>query len=103
MGGKLKLLAITSPRRSPLMPEVPTMQEAGVPGYEMSAWFGLLAPAKTPQDIIDRLYREVKKAAINPKFIEAVAPQAEPQTRLMIRPRDSALRSRWAPRWPESR
>jgi tripartite-type tricarboxylate transporter receptor subunit TctC len=54
------------------------MQEAGVPGYEMSAWFGLLAPAKTPQDIIDRLYREVKKAAINPKFIEAVAPQAEP-------------------------
>jgi tripartite-type tricarboxylate transporter receptor subunit TctC len=75
IGARLKMLAITSPRRSPLMPDLPTMEEAGVPGYELSACFGLLAPAKTPQDIIDRLFREVKKAAIDPRFIEAVAPQ----------------------------
>ena len=46
--GKLKVLAIASPQRSPLMPEVPTLEEAGVPGYEVRSWFGMLAPAKTP-------------------------------------------------------
>ena len=48
-GGKGKMLAIAAPRRSGLMPQVPTVQEAGVPGYELSGWFGLLAPARTPQ------------------------------------------------------
>jgi tripartite-type tricarboxylate transporter receptor subunit TctC len=53
-GGKVKILAVASPTRSQLMPQVPTVQEAGVPGYELSGWFGLLAPAKTPQSVIDR-------------------------------------------------
>jgi tripartite-type tricarboxylate transporter receptor subunit TctC len=61
-GGKLKLLAVASPKRMPLMPDVPTMEEAGVPGYEMASWFGLLAPAKTPKVIVDQLSQEVKKA-----------------------------------------
>ena len=74
-GGKVKLLAIASPRRSPLMPQVPTIDEAGVPGYEVSSFFGLLAPAKTPQSIVDRLSREVKKAAAHPRFIATLAPQ----------------------------
>src|SRR5262249_27289157 len=61
-GGKGKMLAIAAPSRSSLMPQLPTMQEAGVPGYELSGWFGLLAPAKTPQHFIDRLASEVKTA-----------------------------------------
>ena len=72
--GKLKILAIASPKRSPLLPNVPTADEAGVPGYEVSSWFGLIAPAKTPQHIIDRLASEVKKAASDPRFIAALAP-----------------------------
>jgi tripartite-type tricarboxylate transporter receptor subunit TctC len=73
--GKLRILAIASPQRSPLMPEIPTMEEAGVPGYEVSSWFGLLAPAKVPPSIIDRLSREVKKAAADPRFVATLAPQ----------------------------
>ena len=73
--GKLRILAIASPSRSPLMPEVPTMEEAGVPGYEVSSWFGLLAPAKTPRPIVERLASEVKKASADPQFIATLAPQ----------------------------
>ncbi len=67
-GGRGKMLAIASPARSPLMLQVPTMQEAGVPGYELSGWFGLLAPARTPASIVDRLSSESKKAVADPKF-----------------------------------
>ena len=73
--GKLKILAIASPQRSPLMPEIPTLEEAGVPGYEVRSWFGMLAPAKTPQPVIDRLSREIKKAASDPRFVAALTPQ----------------------------
>src|SRR5260370_131929 len=52
-GGKGKILAIASPSRSRLMPQVPTRQEAGVPGSELSGWFGLVAPAKTTQHVVD--------------------------------------------------
>ena len=54
----LKTLAVTSPQRSPLFPELPTMGEAGLPGYETTVSFGLLAPAKTPPAIVTRLYDE---------------------------------------------
>jgi tripartite-type tricarboxylate transporter receptor subunit TctC len=67
-GGKLRLLAVASPQRMPSMPEVPTVSEAGVPGYEMGSWFGLLAPANTPQPIIERLSAEVIKAVHDPRF-----------------------------------
>ena len=73
--GKLKILAIASPRRSPLMPEIPTLEEAGVPGYEVRSWFGMLAPAKTPQTVIDRLSREIKKVESDPRFVAALTPQ----------------------------
>jgi tripartite-type tricarboxylate transporter receptor subunit TctC len=53
--GRLKLLAVSSAKRSSQLPETPTLAEAGVPGYELVTWFGLLAPARTPQAIIDRL------------------------------------------------
>src|SRR5262249_56210498 len=65
--GKGKILAVASPSRLSLMPQVPTMQEAGVPGYELSGWFGLLAPAKTPQHVVDPLAREGKTAVIDGK------------------------------------
>jgi tripartite-type tricarboxylate transporter receptor subunit TctC len=60
--GKLRVIAVTSLKRFSLMPEVPTVDESGLPGYESTAWYALLAPAKTPQPIIDELQREVAKA-----------------------------------------
>jgi tripartite-type tricarboxylate transporter receptor subunit TctC len=72
--GKVRAYAIASPQRSPLMPDVPTVEEAGLPGYEVTSWFGSFAPAKTPQPIVDRLAREIKQAATHPKFISALAP-----------------------------
>jgi tripartite-type tricarboxylate transporter receptor subunit TctC len=74
-GGKVKILAVASPRRSSLMPSVPTVQEAGVPGYELSGWFGLLAPAKTPPSVVDRLASEVKKAVADPKLKDRLTEQ----------------------------
>jgi tripartite-type tricarboxylate transporter receptor subunit TctC len=67
-GGKVKMLAVASPRRSALMPAVPTIDEAGVPGYELGGWFGLLAPARTPQNVVDRLSDEVHKALADAKL-----------------------------------
>lgn len=60
--GKLRALAITSPRRSVVVPDVRTMREAGLPGYEFRSWIGLLAPSATPRDIIVKLHDEVEKA-----------------------------------------
>ena len=57
--GQARLLAISSPKRSPLAPELPTFDEAGVKGYFVAGWFGIVAPARTPSAIIDRLYKEV--------------------------------------------
>jgi tripartite-type tricarboxylate transporter receptor subunit TctC len=57
--GRLRPLAVTGARRSPQLPDVPTMIEAGVPGYEAYVWMGLLAPKGTPQSVIDRIYRDV--------------------------------------------
>lgn len=57
--GKVRALAVTTAKRWPGAPEIPTMAEAGVPGYESSAWFGMLAPAGTPKAVIDLLQRDV--------------------------------------------
>ena len=57
--GKVRALAVTTAKRWPGAPEIPTMAEAGVPGYEASAWFGLLAPANTPKPIVELLQRHV--------------------------------------------
>ena len=59
--GKLKALAVSTAQRSALAPEVPTVAEAGVPGYELSVWFGVLAPAGTPRDVVGRLNAEIVK------------------------------------------
>ena len=73
--GKLRAFAIAAPQRSALMSDVPSADEAGLPGYEVRSWFGMFAPAKTPQAVIDRLSREIKNASTDPKFIAALAPQ----------------------------
>jgi tripartite-type tricarboxylate transporter receptor subunit TctC len=57
--GKLRALGVGSLKRNPILPEVPTIAEAGVPGYETINWFGLVAPAGTPPAIIERLHREI--------------------------------------------
>lgn len=57
--GRLRALAVTGPRRIPSLPDVPTMAEAGLPGYEFLGWVGIAAPAATPNPIIARLYREI--------------------------------------------
>ncbi len=71
--GKLKALAVTSARRAASVPEVPTLAESGLAGYETLAWFGLLAPAKTPPDIVAQLHREVQKALARPDVRETLA------------------------------
>ena len=60
--GRLRALAVSTPRRSPDLPEVPTVAEAGVPGYQATLWLNLAAPAGTPADIVQRLYAETAKA-----------------------------------------
>ena len=65
-GGKLKALAVTSASRSPVAPDVPTVAESGLPGYEAIAWNGLLAPAGTPPEVVARLNAELKKALASP-------------------------------------
>jgi tripartite-type tricarboxylate transporter receptor subunit TctC len=57
--GKVRALAVTTDKRWPAAPEIPTLAEAGVPGYEMSAWFGLFAPAGTPKPLVDDLNKHI--------------------------------------------
>jgi tripartite-type tricarboxylate transporter receptor subunit TctC len=66
--GRLKLLGVSSAKRSPQLPDVPTISEAGVAGYESTTWFGLLAPAKTPQAIVNRLNQAMVKAVNAPEL-----------------------------------
>jgi tripartite-type tricarboxylate transporter receptor subunit TctC len=66
-GGKLRALAVTNARRSASFPEVPTMMEAGVPGYDVAQWFGLLAPAKTPAPVVAKLNAEVVRVLNHPE------------------------------------
>jgi len=74
-GGKLKAIAVTSGKRSPALPNVPTIAEAGVPGFEASSWFGVLAPAGTPKDIVDKLSQAIVKALQTPEMKERMAGQ----------------------------
>jgi tripartite-type tricarboxylate transporter receptor subunit TctC len=64
---RLRLLAVTTGLRSPLIPDVPTVAEQGLPGYDVDTWYGVLAPAGTPKPIVDLLAREIDKAVQDPK------------------------------------
>ena len=74
-GGKLKAVAVTSDKRSPALPGVPTIAESGLPGFEASSWFGVLAPAATPKDIVDKLSGAIAKSLQTPEMKERLAGQ----------------------------
>lgn len=74
-GGKLKAIAVTSGKRSPALPNVPTIVESGVAGFEASSWFGVLAPAGTPKDIIDKLSQAIAKALQTTEMKDRLAAQ----------------------------
>ena len=69
-GGKLKALAIAGPKRSPLLPDVPTMKEAGVDGVEVQQWYAIFAPAKTPKDVIAKLNKSINEVLADKEVIK---------------------------------
>ena len=74
--GKLRLLAVTTPKRSPALPDIPTIAESGVPGYEFTGWIGVLLPARTPPDIVLKLSREVARIVQLPDLKQRFAADA---------------------------
>ena len=85
--GRLKVLAVLSPERSPIFPDVPTIAESGFKGFEASVWYALMAPAKTPMPIVDKLHAEVQKALATPQVRErmtAVGGEVIPGSRDMM-------------------
>jgi tripartite-type tricarboxylate transporter receptor subunit TctC len=72
-GGRLRALAVASDKRFTLLPDVPTVTEAGLSGYEASVWWGLVAPAKTPPEIVQQLNAEINKALANPAIATKLA------------------------------
>jgi tripartite-type tricarboxylate transporter receptor subunit TctC len=69
-GGRLVPIAVSSAKRAPSLPNVPTFMESGVPDFEVSSWVGILAPAKTPRPIIDKLNRELNAVLTSPETVE---------------------------------
>ena len=98
--GKLKLLAVTSPQRSPLLPDLPTLRDAGIVGVEADAWVGLIAPAGTPAPILAKIHKETTAVLAEPE----VAAKLKPQFMVPIGNSPDAFRAvlkeehdRWAP------
>lgn len=75
-GGRLKAIAIGGQKRSPVMPDVPTVAEAGFPGFEAGAWYGVLAPAGTPRPLIERLHAEFTRIARLPDVQQRLGSEA---------------------------
>ena len=73
--GKMRALGVTSPKRVAVVPDVPTIAESALPGFETSQWFGILAPARTPRPIIDRLYRALLRGSNSPDVKERLMAQ----------------------------
>jgi tripartite-type tricarboxylate transporter receptor subunit TctC len=98
--GKLKLLAVTSPKRSPLLPGLPTLGEHAIAGVEADAWVGLIAPAGTPESVLARLHREAVAVLAEPEVVAKLAQQfvvpvanTPDEFRAVLK----AERDRWAP------
>jgi tripartite-type tricarboxylate transporter receptor subunit TctC len=71
--GKLRALAVSTPKRSQDLPEVPTVAEAGVPGYDATLWLALLAPAGTPDEVVQKLYADATRTLREPEVQRAIA------------------------------
>jgi tripartite-type tricarboxylate transporter receptor subunit TctC len=98
-GGSVRALGVTGTKRSPLLPDVPTIAEAGVPGYQNYVWFGLWAPKNTPKPVVDKLYAEIRKAAATPAVQERIMKDAgvPMDTALAaIEPMEKAEIAKWA-------
>ena len=76
--GELRALAVTTPQRFPLRPDIPTMAEAGVPGYDGSAWVGLMVPAATPKEIVDKLQQTMAQALRDPAVVARITDGGRP-------------------------
>jgi len=72
--GRLRALAVSTPKRATDLPDVPTVAEAGVPGYDATLWLAVLAPAGTPSEIVQKLYTETAKVLRTPEVQQAIAP-----------------------------
>ncbi len=97
--GKVKALATSGKSRSPVTPDVPTLSEAGVPGYESGIWLGLMAPAKTPRPVLERLNAEVNRVINSPETREAWLKQGTIAMGMSIDQFDKFLREeivKWA-------
>jgi tripartite-type tricarboxylate transporter receptor subunit TctC len=98
-GGKLKALAVGSRERIPAIPEVPTLSEAGLPGYEATNWWGIVAPAGTPRPVIERLHRELNAviaSAETRKRFEAEGADAMPMSSAEFGRFMAAETAKWA-------
>ena len=73
---KVRALGVSSTKRSPVVPELPTIAEAGVPGFELTSWYGILAPAKTPSPVVASLRNEIVKALNAPDMKARLAADA---------------------------
>jgi tripartite-type tricarboxylate transporter receptor subunit TctC len=71
--GRIRLLAVTSPKRASAMPDVPTLSEAGVPGYEATSWYMIIIPSKTPAPIVNKIYSETAKALKSSDIVDVLA------------------------------
>jgi tripartite-type tricarboxylate transporter receptor subunit TctC len=97
--GQARALAVTTPKRSPAMPDLPTVAESGYPGYEVSTWFGYLAPAGTPPEIVNRLNGEINAALKHPeveKRLVALGAELDPGTPQAFGKYLEADMNRWA-------
>src|SRR5262249_3374005 len=74
-GGKARLIGVATPARIAQFPEVPTVSDSGLPGFQFNSWFTVMAPAGTPKEVIQRLHAEIVKALADPELREKYADQ----------------------------
>lgn len=98
LSGKVKALAVTGLKRAAVLPDVPTLDESGLKGFEASLWLAMVAPAKTPPEIVERMSREVKAVLTDPDVVEALRKQgveATPSTPAELRARIEHDVAKW--------